>query len=504
MPDALIAASTPPPSPDFLRSAVYLALDLRPQCPEAVALVTLLTQRILAAETGRRNQRRQTGLDKMQHAVGAIVGGLLRAWWSRAVPRPVRHSNRAEAFTPRTVQPDAIQTPSAGAAAVSRVRAAVVGRRQFKAVIDRLKADQLIVHKPGVRLPLQARRMGPKGQPTSARYWPTEALLRLAESQGLTPATIAAAFRAPPPPRVIRPRSLVEFRTLPAQRRRAGRSAARFSLLQTGVDRHRHETAVPPGVAEEVAQQNALAALVPVTFPADTPCYVPQWYRRFLGSWHLHGRWYAFGTGRDPAAGLVSCYASLKGAQRAQLRIGGERVVELDVGASHLTLLLGLLGVPMPEQDPYEGLYYPRPVVKQWILEVCGKGRPPTYWSKEFAAEAAAQGRTLPPIKAVGAAVLQRFPALAEPARVVPADLVAETGRPAYSLVTHYLTAQEVTAMSAAMRALREQNVLALPVHDSLIVPVRAETAARQAITAGYQAVCGVTPRLRDKAGAAL
>lgn len=49
--------------------------------------------RILAGET----ERRQIGLAKMQHAVGANVGGLLRAWWSHVVPRPGRHSNRAEA-----------------------------------------------------------------------------------------------------------------------------------------------------------------------------------------------------------------------------------------------------------------------------------------------------------------------------------------------------------------------------------------------------------------------
>lgn len=55
-------------------------------------------------------------------------------------------------------------------------------------------------------------------------------------------------------------------------------------MLRTGADRHRRETAAPPEVAEEVAQQNALAASVPVTFPADTPCYVPQ---RIGGSWFL-------------------------------------------------------------------------------------------------------------------------------------------------------------------------------------------------------------------------
>ncbi|MDJ0390278.1 hypothetical protein QMO56_19375 [Roseomonas sp. E05] len=490
---AVIATPPAPWSPAFLDSATYLALDLQPRHPAAVALVEALTQRALAADTRRRNQRRQAGLAKLRHAVGAIVGGLLRAWWSQDPPRPVWHSNQAEAFTPRLSQYDRLPILSAG----GMDRAPIVGRRVFKTVIDTLKADQLIAHKHGVRLPPQAAvRMGQGRQVKSARYWPTAALLHLAEAQGLTPQTIARAFRAPPPLRAPVSRPPIMLRPLQGTLWQRRRAAGRPPVQRVEAEHRQPLSAAPPCLAEEVAAHNALAATTPITFPTETPCHQPQWYRLFLGSWRLHGRWYATGAGSDPAVGHVSSYANLKSPQRAQLRMGGEPVVELDVSASHLTLLLGLLGGTLPAHDPYEGLSYPRAVVKQWVLEVCGKGRPPGRWSSKRLAEA-----LLPtePIKVVGAAVMQRFPELEQPATVVPDAVVAEVGRSAESLVTHYLTAREAEAISLALRALRAQGILALPVHDSLIVPVRAEQAARQAITAGYSAVCNLQPRIKAK-----
>lgn len=492
----LVAVAAAPParwSPTFLDSAVYLTLDLQPRHPHAVALVEVLTQQILAADVQRKNRRRQAGMAKLRHVVGAIVGGLLRAWWSQDPPRPVWHSNQAEAFTPPSPRPDCSPMLSAE----GKESAPTVGRRIFKRVMDALEADQLIAHKPGVRLPPHAVvRMGQSRQGKSARYWPTAALLRLAEEQGLTPQTIAKAFRAPPPRRTPMSRPPVELRPLRDASQQRRRAAGSSPVPRVEVVHDQPLSAPPPGLAEEVAAHNALAATIPITFPPETPCHQPQWYRLFLGSWRLHGRWYAIGAGSNPALGHVSSYANLNSSQRAQLRMAGEPVVELDVSASHLTLLLGLSGSTLPAQDLYEGLLYPRAVVKRWALEVCGKGRPPGRWSKKLSADLPVPTE---PIQQVGAAVMRRFPVLECPASVVPDALVAEVGHSAESLVTHYLTAREAEAISLAMRALRAQGILALPVHDSLIVPVRAEEAARQAITAGYSAVCNLQPRIKAK-----
>jgi hypothetical protein len=53
--------------------------------------------------------------------------------------------------------------------------------------------------------------------------------------------------------------------------------------------------------------------------------------------------------------------------------------------------------------------------------------------------------------------------------------------------------------MTAALASLRQYGVLALPVHDSLIVPLSAAAAAREAIGAAYFNVCGVKPGIKKK-----
>jgi hypothetical protein len=485
-----------PPSVAFLMSAVFLELHRQPQQANAIALVNDLMLRIAHADSRRKNQRRERGEGKLQHAVGAVVAGLLCAWWHKGGPRPVWHSNKAEAFTPPN---GLVQIPPQDGSPPKAACDQVVGRRLFKTVIDGLKAEMLIEHKPGFCLPPDAvSRMGQGEQGKAARYWPTQKLLDLAEACRLSATTIAAAFRAPRPARVVRPQAPVQLRPFKVQPWEAWRQAAAPSLARS----KEQDCSPPPGLAEEVQAQNALAAATEVTFPTDIPCYHPQWCRVFHGSWHLQGRWYPHGQGGELAAGQSGSYTGLKAAQRALILIGGLPVVELDVHASQLTLLLGLLEQPLPDHDDlYQLPAYGRAVVKQWVLETCGKGRPPTRWARQLAADAPARAKR---IQDVGAAVMRRFPVLKHPGLIVPDDLVTEVGRPAHELVTHYLAAQEAAAMTSAMRTLRQQGVLALPVHDSLIVPAAAEDAARRAIIAGYQEVCRLSPRVRDKTTARL
>lgn len=495
--DASMPVFAVPPatwSKAFLENAPYLALDLKPQSPGANALVDLLVQRVETANSDRRNSRQEAGRRKLRQAVGAIVGGVLRAWGHPDQPgRPVARSNQAEQFTPNQMFARDLLEASV------RRQDGVVGRRIFKTVMEGLQAEGLILHKRGYRRTnLSQLRMGQGEKGKAACYWPTAALLVLAEQQGLSPRTIAKAFRAPAPQRQRLQRQLVEVRPFRQQRWQAWQMATPppASLGCLAQQENGASSDAIALLAEEVAAHNALAAVTPVTYPAGMSGAPPQWYRVFTGSWRLQGRWYAVGAGGDAAAGHVVSYASLKATQRSRLRMADEAVVELDVSASHLTLLLGLLDTPLPEGDPYERLGYPREIVKQWVMEACGKGRPPTRWSSALPTEVRAG---LPAIKAVGAAVIRRFPQLEQPALVVPEDLPGEVGQPAHRLVPHYLAAREAEAMTLAMRSLRQHGILALPVHDSLIVPASAEAQARRAITAGYLAVCGQPPRMTIK-----
>jgi hypothetical protein len=51
--------------------------------------------------------------------------------------------------------------------------------------------------------------------------------------------------------------------------------------------------------------------------------------------------------------------------------------------------------------------------------------------------------------------------------------------------------------MTAAIMVLKKRNILALPVHDSLVVPQTAVEMTKAALIAAYQDQLDVTPRLK-------
>lgn len=156
----------------------------------------------------------------------------------------------------------------------------------------------------------------------------------------------------------------------------------------------------------------------------------------------------------------------------AKITINGEPVSEFDVKASHLSIMHGLLGLPLPDGDPYDIPGVPRAVVKAWITATLGKGSPVRRW----AARALRRDRELGSHDAmsVGRLICARFPFLRNPARnVAPAaqlDRLEHIARPE-RLLTHRLMAIEAAAITGAMHVLRSRGVLALPIHDSLLVP---------------------------------
>ena len=365
---------------------------------------------VLAMETPRRgNGRRTTGMAKLETAVAAILGGVLRAWDHQTTPRAVWRSSQAAGFT-----------------------GAAVGRRGFAVVMRALLAHGLLAKRRGHHPAVEASYIIVEPKGCSARCWPRPALLDLAERHGMRVGEVEAHFVFVAPPVVPRTRERVELRPLAARNWKGGRRP----LWRVGSRTDPEAEAM----ATEVAAQNALAARTRVA-----GCAPPRWTRLFLGSWELHGRWYAAGDG---------AYLQLSAAARARLLIDGGAVVELDVRASHLTIVRslagqGMFGAPVVPDgdaggdrgDPYAVAGLPREVAKQWVLEALG---------------------------------------------LAPRELVV-----------HAIMALEAAAMTRAMRDLRAADILALPVHDSLIVPAEAEAIARRAIVAGYEAICGATPCVR-------
>jgi hypothetical protein len=189
--------------------------------------------------------------------------------------------------------------------------------------------------------------------------------------------------------------------------------------------------------------------------------------------WDMGGRLYSAGAGN---------YQTIKEEDRAQMRIDGEPVVELDVQASNLTVFMARAGAPL---DVYSGedLYqtgplaaFPRGAVKAYIATTFGRGEPPTRWGQEADAVAVSC-----PIEEVARAVHAVYPALAnlKDTRMWAKLMFAES-----------------QAVIRALLDLADQGISALPVHDSIIVPVSKVAQSRDALRAGYALEVGAEPRI--------
>jgi hypothetical protein len=439
-PEAVLDAPT-------LQSAALLDLTFVAGSPEANALVDALLTLVQAAET-RTYKRGAAGLGKLRAAIAAVVGGLLHHW-SGEHSRPVFHPRQHSAFS-----------------------GAPVGSRQFLTVVDALAALGMVHTAPSKSF-VNDYGFAKESAGWAARYWPAAPLLALAESHGVTGAIAREGFVAGAsgvstvPPAVPHP---IKLRALRPPHHR-GQTVSRARPLPIQPD------AVAGELVEGVCAANDFAARFDVC-----GCLPPRWFRRFIIDWRFGGRWQARGANQ---------YQTMSEARRLGITIDGEPVAEIDVRASHLTILHGLLGLPLPKGDPYAIGGHDRATVKQWIVRTLGKGSPVTRWPADAPAAIRATSA-----KQTAAAVLARYPFLAEPWRAV-ADL-SDAGPP-QALLIHRLQGLEAAAMTAAMWQLRSDNVLALPVHDALLVPASAVTLAAHALQDAFRSVVGVTPQITRK-----
>ena len=180
----------------------------------------------------------------------------------------------------------------------------------------------------------------------------------------------------------------------------------------------------------------------------------------------------------------------------ADITINGEPVT--DVKASHLSIMHGLLGLKLPDGDPYAVAGVPRDVVKDWIVAALGKGRCLTFWPRKLldAKKPSDQARLQSfNARAVGEAICSRYSFMAAPARAVADSAglkrLAHLGRPE-DLLALRLQAIEARALTSAMILLwnwpeAPGPALALPVHDSLIVAQPAVTEAKRLIEGAFE-----------------
>jgi hypothetical protein len=253
---------------------------------------------------------------------------------------------------------------------------------------------------------------------------------------------------------------------------------------------------------EEVSAFNSFIRDFRVTYGPedDLRDIAPQFQRIFTEDLALHGRWYAVGGGyqglparlRNPAVSERS-----RAYRRGSLRIEGKPCIELDVRASHLTIIHGLAGVSLPSGgDPYAVVAgVPREVGKAWVASRIGQGKAPSRWSPEAVDDLRDQGIDLTrySVPDVRKGMLEAMPFLG---RGLP-QLLGIPQRP--QLSSHVLMGIEGRALTRAMMALMDEGIPALPLHDALIVRERDAVRSREALIAGYVEEAGVVPVVREK-----
>jgi hypothetical protein len=116
----------------------------------------------------------------------------------------------------------------------------------------------------------------------------------------------------------------------------------------------------------------------------------------------------------------------------------------------------------------------PRRVVKAWITAALGKGSPVTKWATKAVKEEPELADHDP--KVIGDIICARYSFLRRPgqavAEVAGLDSLVHVGTSA-RLLTHRLMAIEAKALTGAMEYLHKAHgVLALPMHDGLLVPL--------------------------------
>ena len=440
-------------STEQLREGHWLPLSAIPVSPRATALVTHLATLVASHEGGTRQRNRgKAGAARQQQAIGAIIGGILRRW-GREQPQLVFRSRKRDDFS-----------------------GGPVPARQYLAAYDALLALGLIQQSRSIRYGsgIVWIEGGPEHFAGKApRLWPAHALLDLAVAHGVTPATVTKDFGDTYPTRPPAVPELVQVFTLKRPRKSEKAPVA-----------IRHGDPLVARIRQEVESSNEWLGQHEVR-----GCLPPRLKRVFTASWLLGGRWYAVGNEGN--------YQRMSEGERLGIIIDRAPVAEVDVKACHLSIMHGLLGLPLPEGDPYEFPGAPRPVVKAWITGTLGKGSPVRQWAKRtLKANPELSGHDAGEI---GRIICERYGFLRSPARAVagPAglDRLAYVGPPE-RLLTHRLMAIEAEALTMAMWFMRaEWHILALPLHDALIVPHDAVAETGDSLRVAFQRVARVPVR---------
>jgi hypothetical protein len=396
------------------------------------------TLRLLQELEGKLASKRRPS-SKAKRALDAIIADLMRA-----AQVPGRYSYRKT---------------SAGS-----FTGGAIGYEPFKRAIDGLRAEELVQVVSGTG--------GGTGRWWASRFRATDKLLIMAALHGVSPCEWSGHYASLPRPSAI-PRPLLL---------RANSRVVRGIKMPGAEIRVNLATSPAKELAAQVNRLNAFFARVSIE-PNESHFAFQRLFNqgdRPDFKWNKGGRLYSLGAS----------YQQMKSADRKTMMLNRESVVEIDVRASHLTILHALLKQTFdPATDPYAIAGLTRDVAKAWVTMTLGYDRFQSRWSRKNSSDyRETTGRELQkdfPIQQVREKVTTAIPLLKQ--------------WPTCSVRWGDLQFVESCIIIDAIETLANVGVPALPVHDSIIVPCSQESHAKEVLTTAFKKRLGVAPSLAVK-----
>lgn len=244
--------------------------------------------------------------------------------------------------------------------------ASTVSYKPFCSAYKALAAQGMLTHEPG------AVDFGSGVKRTATRFYPTAALIDLANGFGVKPADFDLHFK--PLPRSQQVRQPISLRK--ATRRAYGAFGLKIAGDPMPVD---YSDPTVMRFAKQVNEINEALADTKIDARTNKGIIVPHiGFQRSFNQGDLPGVHYNRG-GRLFA--IHGGYQSLSAEERAKMTIDGEAVVECDISASHLTIAMSLMKLPINNPS---ALYHipgiPRIIVKLYVNASLGNGKPLYRW----------------------------------------------------------------------------------------------------------------------------
>lgn len=429
----------------FINNSTYLCFSLKSSSSETFDFIGKLIELF-------PTPREKPNKNKLREALGSIVGALLEAYEKHPQHRLYRRCGSGD-FT-----------------------GAVVSYRSFTHAINGLKALSLIDWQEGY-FPTS------RDDPSKARAFNFRAepqLIEFANDFGITPFNWNDHFKARPRPAKIAHPVILKTGS---EWKCKGKSWE-MEKVKGQVISFDPSDPLAASKIKQVDEINEFFAKADIQ-----PAQLHLGFRRIFSKgndpkfkWNKGGRLYSVHGG----------YQQQNGSERAKMTINGEKVCEVDIKASHLTIYHALLGKPLDlSNHPYEVPGIPRVIVKQFVTATLGKGKLPSQWPdehKEAYLEAHPEKGLQKdyPIGKTSESILKTLP------------MLAEIHNSPWSWADFQFFEAEAIINSVHELALKH-GVPALPVHDSLIVAISKVELAKKVLSEMFLKSVGVRPELSVK-----